>query len=153
MSDPNGNKQGGVVSTRVRDATFDIVKGISILEVMLHHLLSFSASRFSRVGSSVWWAMMMAHKVLHFAVPTFLLLSALLLAKSLRRTEQPDWKRFFKRRAERSLLPYLLWTTIYLGFRLRFVHVLREVQGVHLSLAGRTITVPALLLDATEWRA
>lgn len=153
MSDTNDSREGGGVSTRVRDATFDIVKGISILEVMLHHLLSFSASRFSSEGSSLWWTMMMAHKVLHFAVPTFLLLSALLLAKSLCRTEQPDWKRFFKRRAERSLLPYLLWTAIYLGFRLRFVHVLREVQSVNLSLAGRTISVPALLLDTTEWRA
>ncbi len=139
----------GVVPASVRDSTFDIVKGISILEVMLHHLLSFCAGRFEKEGSTTWWVMMVAHKVLHFAVPTFLLLTALLLAKSLRRTEKPNWRRFYARRLERTVIPYLIWTAIYLVFRLRFVHVPREVAPVSIG----SFTLPALLVNSSEWRA
>lgn len=136
-----------------RDVIFDIVKGISIMEVMLHHLLSFSAARYYRDDFATSSILMLVHKSLHFAVPTFLMLSALLLAKSLRRNEKPDWARFYKRRAARSLLPYLLWTAIYLAFRIRFVHVLREVEETPIPFAGITLHIPALLVDVAEWRA
>jgi len=125
------------------------VKGVSILEVMTHHLLSFCAARYHSTGDPIWRAMMIAHRALHFAVPVFLFLSSLLLARSLAKTDRPDWRRFYTRRALRTAVPYLIWTGIYLAFRLRFLNVARETAPVFVG----SVRLPALLLDAGEWRA
>ncbi len=137
---------------RPRDATFDIVKGVGILEVMTHHLLSHSARKFTQEGAWDWWAMQIAHRVLHFAVPTFLLLSALLLAKSLLRHDPPNWRHFYFRRLQRTLLPYIIWTGIYLLFRLKFAHndAELELRSVNLPLFGM-LSIPRMLTERELW--
>ena len=100
-----------------RDIAFDILKGISIVEVIIHHTLGFSISKFVEKFSSEWYAMQTARLVLHFAVPTFLMISALLLARSLSKLGKPNWSRFYIRRVQRTLMPYLLWTVFYLFVR------------------------------------
>lgn len=139
-------------ASRPRDATFDIVKGVGILEVMTHHLLSHSARKFTLEGAWDWWVMQIAHRVLHFAVPTFLLISALLLAKSLLKFDPPNWRRFYLRRVERTLLPYLVWTLIYLLFRLKFAHNDAELtpRAVVLPLFG-SLTLPRMLTERELW--
>lgn len=135
-----------------RDTTFDILKGISIIEVILHHLLSHSARKYAEDDSTAWWVMMVTNRVLHFAVPTFLFVSALLLARSLARKPKPDWKRFFARRAERTLWPYLVWTAIYIIFRLTILRAESDVMSVSLHTPFGTFTLPALLGKFSEWR-
>jgi peptidoglycan/LPS O-acetylase OafA/YrhL len=129
-----------------RDRIFDILKGLSILEVVVHHVLAASMRKYTSQGAWDWWLMAAANRVLHFAVPTFLLVSALLLAKSLSRKERPDWKRFFRRRTIRTLLPYLVWTAIYLGFRLLIARIDTDVriQSTVYPLIG-AVAVPRML--------
>ena len=127
-----------------RDATFDILKGIGIGEVMVHHLLAHSARKFAVAGSVEWWALAVTNRVLHFAVPTFLLASALLLARSVARQARPDWKRFGVRRVLRTLWPYLLWSVVYVVFRIAVVKIGDDVEPKQF-VAGRTL--PALLVD------
>ncbi len=111
---PSQKTEGVVQSTRER--ALDILRGIAILEVMTHHALSASARKFAEEGSWQWWVYIMLNRLLHFAVPAFLFVSALVLTKSLLQRQPISWKRFFKRRAERTLLPYLLWSLIFIFF-------------------------------------
>jgi peptidoglycan/LPS O-acetylase OafA/YrhL len=100
----------------VRDRALDILRGIAILEVITHHALSASARKFAEDGSWQWWVYVLLNRLLHFAVPTFLFVSALVLTKSLLHRQPPSWKRFYKRRAQRTLLPYLLWSFLFILF-------------------------------------
>lgn len=102
---------------RPRDLTFDVVKGIGIVEVLFHHTLSFTARKFTNHHSLEWWIMTICNRILHFAIPTFLLISALLLVRSLAKQDRPDLKSYFSRRVMTTLIPYLCWTFIYLLFR------------------------------------
>lgn len=135
-----------------RDLTFDILKGIGILEVMIHHLLAYSTRKFTVPGAPEWWAFLLTNRVLHFAVPTFLLASALLLARSMASKPRPDWRRYAERRVQRSLAPYLVWSLIYIAFRLVVLKPGSDVVSVtsHVPLFG-TITGPALLVDGSQW--
>lgn len=94
---------------------FDFLKGIGILEVVLHHSLSFSASKHSTVGTLAWWAAKWGNRFFHFAIPLFLLVSACLLTRSL--LGRNDLRRFVSRRFSRSLWPYLIWSGFYILVR------------------------------------
>jgi surface polysaccharide O-acyltransferase-like enzyme len=104
-----------------RDSAFDIVKGLSILEVIAHHVLSLSLRRFSEPETAEWWGLYILKEILHFAVPTFLMISALLLARSIVSQGKANWSRFYLRRLTRTVWPYLLWSAIYLWFRFAFM--------------------------------
>lgn len=104
-----------------RDSAFDIVKGLSILEVIAHHVLSLSMRRFSEPATFEWWGLYILKEILHFAVPTFLMISALLLARSIASRGKANWSRFYLRRLTRTVWPYLLWSAIYLWFRFAFM--------------------------------
>jgi peptidoglycan/LPS O-acetylase OafA/YrhL len=135
-----------------REMTFDLLKGIGILEVIFHHLLSFSARKFAIQGEPEWWAMMLANRILHFAVPTFLLASALLLARSIASKAKPDWQRFYRRRLERTAWPYLVWTVIFVLFR---VFILKTGTDVSPTVAylpwGEAFLGPYLLVSVQGW--
>ncbi|HEY0867220.1 MAG TPA: acyltransferase [Fimbriimonas sp.] len=126
-----------------------MLKGIGILEVVIHHTLGFAGRKYADHGSWEWWAMRVANRILHFAVPLFLFVSAALLTASL--MKRLDWQRFVKRRAGRTLWPYLLWSAIYVGFRLAVLRVGNDVETVSLAypVVG-TLTGPRLLVDVPD---
>jgi fucose 4-O-acetylase-like acetyltransferase len=97
-----------------RNLAFDVVKGVGILEVVVHHSLGQGARTFSEKGDWAWTMMRAIAWSTNFAIPLFLLLSAMLLAGSL--AKNPGIGRFIWRRGSRTLWPYLLWTAIYLVF-------------------------------------
>lgn len=135
-----------------RDATFDILKGLSILEVMTHHTLSTGMRKFTVEHDAAWWTMATLSRILHFAVPTFLLVSAVLLARSVASKPAPDWRRFFGRRVQRTLMPYLVWSAGYIAFRLLLLRAESDVMPAQWSgpLFG-SITVPSLLTPERLW--
>lgn len=108
--------------------TFDALKGIGILEVVAHHCLSQNARKYADLHDSTWWTLRIANRILHFAIPLFLLVSALLLTRSL--LKSPDWGRFVRRRATRTLWPYVLWSLFYWAFRLLVLKVGSDVYVV-----------------------
>ena len=89
----------------------DYFRGLAILEVVLHHS-SGAARRYAEDGSTVLLFLNILNRVLHFAVPGFLFLSAAVLTRSL--LAKPDYKRYFWRRVVRGAWPYVLWTLLYL---------------------------------------
>lgn len=134
---------------RNRDLAFDVLKGIGIVEVLFHHTLSFSARKFTAHQSVEWWMMTIANRILHFAIPTFLLISALLLVRSLTRHDRPDLKHYFKQRAFATLVPYLIWTVVYLLFRFFVLRVGSDVVPGTWTVpgAGWVVTGPSVFLD------
>lgn len=131
---------------RPRREVFDVLKGIGILEVVIHHSLSHGARKFSEPGSVEWWVLRGTNRVLHFAIPLFLLVSAVLLTQSLLR--EPDWNRFVRRRVQRTLWPYLLWSMGYLLFRLFFLRVGSDTEIITRTypLLGE-LTGPRIFVD------
>lgn len=131
---------------RPRREVFDVLKGIGILEVVIHHSLSHGARKFAAENSLEWWLLRGTNRVLHFAIPLFLLVSAVLLTQSLRR--EPNWSRFVQRRVQRTLWPYLLWSVGYLLFRLYFLRVGSDTEIVTRSypLLGE-LTGPRVFID------
>ena len=89
----------------------DYFRGLAILEVVLHHA-SGAARGYAPDGSAALIVLTVLNRVLHFAVPGFLFLSAAVLTRSL--LSRPHYGRYFWRRVVRGAWPYLLWTVLYL---------------------------------------
>jgi peptidoglycan/LPS O-acetylase OafA/YrhL len=96
-----------------REEAFDVAKGIGILAVVGLHVSNRSGRLFHQQFSNSWWILTWINRFLNFCVPLFLLLSAILLARSLAKQEPIDWKRFARRRLKSVLFPLVLWTVIY----------------------------------------
>jgi surface polysaccharide O-acyltransferase-like enzyme len=93
-----------------RNLAIDAIKGVGILQVVLHHTLGQSARLYAQKGDWAWTLMRFTAWFTNFAIPLFLLLSAMLLAGSVLR-QSP--KEFIVRRLTRTLWPYLLWSLIF----------------------------------------
>ena len=155
---PHQSPENEQAQSAPRDPTFDIVKGIGILEVIIHHVTSHSARKFTVAGDFEWWLLTITNRIFHFAVPLFLLASALLLARSVARKPRPDWKRFMLRRGERTVWPYLIWTVVYWFFRIRFVKMGSDIYPTPVTLPWGAEAViyglfahPALMLKDVLW--
>src|SRR5688572_1913727 len=93
----------------------------------------------------------MTNRLLHFAIPTFLLVSALLLARSLSKSEKPNIARYFDRRVVRTLRPYIVWSFAYLFARAYIVKVGSDIHPYTVNLPGDwSITGPNVFLDPAE---
>lgn len=132
---------------RARDEAFDVLKGIGITEVILHHCLSHTARKYAPPDSLHHQILMVLNWVVHWGVPVFLMASTVLLARAALARDRPDWGRYYRRRALRTVWPYLVWTTFYLFFR---GFVVRDWDGAPYGVVwfGREMTVPYLFTDA-----
>ncbi|ADV66865.1 acyltransferase [Deinococcus maricopensis] len=90
--------------------TIDIFRGLTILEVIGHHV-SGMALRHVTPGSTTHELLTVLNRTLHFAVPAFVFLSAVVLTRSLLKRFEPA--RYFPRRLVRGGWPYLLWSALY----------------------------------------
>jgi len=105
----SGTEQGGA-----RLAAIDVFRGIAILAVVLHHLTGMALSQ-TQTGSTLRLVLALLNRSLHFVVPAFVFITALVLTRSaLRRL---DLKKYYAARIRTALLPYLIWTVLYILFR------------------------------------
>lgn len=141
----------GTPAAKVRDVTFDILKGIGIAEVLIHHTFSFSARKFTENQSLEWWGLILTNRLLHFAIPTFLLASALLLSRSLSKPGKPNIARYLDRRVVRTLRPYLIWSFLYLFARAYLLQVGSDIHPYTLQLPGGwAVTGPNVFTEPAE---
>lgn len=91
----------------------DLFRGITILEVVAHHT-SGLALRYAVPDTLSFTLLQLINRTLHFAVPAFVFLSAVVLTRSLLKNFRPG--RYFWRRLTRGAWPYLLWSALYMGW-------------------------------------
>ncbi|MDV6374552.1 acyltransferase [Deinococcus arenicola] len=89
----------------------DLFRGLTILEVVAHHT-SGIVLRYAVPDTLNYWVLEWINRTLHFAVPAFVFLSAMVLTRSLLKDFNP--RRYFLRRATRGAWPYLLWSVLYI---------------------------------------
>ena len=92
----------------------EIFRGLAILEVVFHHASGRFLGMLDREGGA-WLALAVLNRTLHYAVPAFLMMTTFALTLSLLREFRLG--RYFANRALRALLPYLLWSGLYLFYR------------------------------------
>ncbi|BAW01699.1 acyltransferase 3 [Thermus thermophilus] len=125
----------------------EVFRGLAILEVVLHHV----TGRFLRElspGSPEWLLLAGVNRTLHFAVPAFLFMTALVLGASFHREFRLG--RYLKSRALRLLWPYLLWSGIYLLFRYWDTGVFQPERLLHQLLFGKAYFHLYFLVVALE---
>ncbi|HEY3285040.1 MAG TPA: acyltransferase [Armatimonadota bacterium] len=98
-----------------RDASLDIYKGVAICEVVAHHLTGFALNH--TVNGSLSHALYsLLNRTFHFGVLGFLLLNALLQSRSQVLRPRP-WGEFYRKQFSRVVIPYLMWSLLYLLYR------------------------------------
>jgi surface polysaccharide O-acyltransferase-like enzyme len=97
-----------------REAWIDVFRGFAILAVVLIHLLP----RFYRLhtpSSQSWWLLFTVQRTMYFAVPGFILLSAMVNTGSLLR--RPAVFSFWRSRLGTVVWPYLVWSGLYMAYQ------------------------------------
>ena len=88
------------------------IRFLAIVAVVAIHILNLPVSNL-QVGSLWQGFFFMLRGVLIFAVPLFLYLSLFLVGKSAQKGFEA--KTFYKKKAFRVLMPFIIWTGLYLG--------------------------------------
>jgi surface polysaccharide O-acyltransferase-like enzyme len=104
-----------------RLGSLDICRGLAILAVIFIHVSGHFLSALHLPKSHIpphwaWYALAVPNIDAQWAVPCFLMLSAFANALSLSRT--PDIPRYARRRLQTAVLPYVLWSGIYIAIKL-----------------------------------
>lgn len=143
MSDSKDSPQPAVAEKQ-RDSVIDVAKGIGILFVVGIHTTNNSARLYTVPHTLPWWVLVLINRFLCYAVPMFLLISAILAARSL--IFKPQVIPFYRRRLVGALWPYLVWSGIYFCARLIKEPASRKLETG--SIYGIHITAPALFVHA-----
>jgi len=106
----------------------DVCRGLAILAVVFihvsgHFLPALHPAKSHAPPTWAWYALAAPNQAFQWAVPCFLMLSALVNGLGLAR--KPDLQRYARRRVQTALLPYLLWSGLYV-----LVNVLVKHQAV-----------------------
>lgn len=119
----------------------DICRGLAILAVLFihvsgHFLPALHPPKSLLPPSMTWHLLAVANLDAQWAVPCFLMLSAFVNALSLSRS--PDIPRYARRRLTGAVLPYVLWSGVYVAVNTVLGHApsLHPLHLVKLLLTG-----------------
>jgi surface polysaccharide O-acyltransferase-like enzyme len=104
-------------SPQARLSSLDVCRGIAILAVLFIHVSGHFLPALHPPKSPVpptwaWYALAIPNQDFQWAVPCFLMLSAFVNALSLARGN--DVGRYARRRVQAALLPYVIWSGVYI---------------------------------------
>lgn len=91
----------------------DVFRGLAIVAVAVIHTTG-SCLKLRRPPDTSWYCMEALKALLQFAVPAFLMLSALVLTRSLLRDASPG--RYTRNRLQTVLWPTVLWTALCIPY-------------------------------------
>lgn len=120
------------VQVKERLAALDVCRGIAILVVVFIHVSGhFLPALHPRHTAPYpgWWWLAVPNQAAQWAVPCFLMLSALVNARSV---AGGDLSRYARRRVQTALLPYVFWSLFYVAVSVLVNHQPRP--GVHTLL-------------------
>lgn len=95
-----------------KNREIQILRGIAISSVVMIHILNLALTNIPRwdIGYSLY---SIVHSLLQYAVPCFIFISSLVYAY-VYRNRQFKFKRYFKSKMFVIVVPYIIWTLIYL---------------------------------------
>lgn len=96
--------------TKSRIDEIDVLKGISIIAVLIIHTTGIAVSDLDKSSLS-YIILAVLNRFSQFAVPAFIFASSMLLMYNY--SDGDDWKLFYNKRFKNVLLPYIVWTMIY----------------------------------------
>jgi len=88
----------------------DLIRTLAIFFVIVIHVCTNPAYSFNQLPASQWWFTIVLDSLSRFAVPSFLMITGLLL---LDPNKNDDLLTFFKKRFTKVFIPLILWTIIY----------------------------------------
>ncbi|MFP4013819.1 MAG: acyltransferase [Chitinispirillaceae bacterium] len=92
----------------------DLLKIVSIMGVITIHSAAPLLVSYDRAGAQFWWAGNIYNSLSRWCIPVFFMISgAFLIPKA-----NGSLSHFFKRRLQRILLPFLLWSFVYFLWRI-----------------------------------
>lgn len=105
--------------------SLDICRGIAILAVLFihvsgHFLPALHSPKSPALPPAAWYALALPNLGSQWAVPCFLMLSA--FANTLSLARNPDIGGYARRRFQAAVLPYLLWSGVYLAVHFVLSH-------------------------------
>jgi len=115
-----------------RLAALDVCRGLAILVVVFIHVSGHFLPALHPARSAPypgWWFLAVPNQAAQWAVPCFLMLSALVNARSV---AGGDLGRYACRRLQTALLPYVFWSLFYVAVGVMINHQPRP--GVHALL-------------------
>lgn len=107
----------------------EITRGIAILAVLLIHITGLPL-RVLEPGSASFLFYTLINRGMQFAVPLFLMISALVLAYGTGLGEKINWSKVYRKRWQRVVVPFLVWTTLYLALRF---FIIRDIPYISLK--------------------
>ncbi|MCX7708285.1 MAG: acyltransferase [Clostridia bacterium] len=90
---------------------FDFIRAVAALSVIAIHVTGIYV--YSSRAAYAW------NQAMRYAVPLFIILSGFLLAYSEVGKKNLSYSEFIQKRFKKIVIPYLIWTTIYVLFNLR----------------------------------
>lgn len=111
----------------------DLQRGVSILAVILIHVTSYPVA-FLPEKSLLYPFYFIINNAAHFAVPSFLFLSALVLFYQYD-GRQLKWLDFYWKRLKRIIIPYLFWSLFYTAY-VSYVQKASILEGVYRFFKG-----------------
>ena len=115
--------------------SFDAFRGIAIIAVVGIHASAFSLRQHS--STSEWNLPVVAYQqLLNFAVPAFIFISGYWLSKKPIESLE-GYKEFLTRRLSRVLVPYFLWSFVYIAYGAVVTHKIDAGEILITLLTGR----------------
>jgi len=118
-----------------RDLSFDAFKGIAIIAVIAIHAAGFGLLKQPSTGE--WNFYFVAYQqLLYFAVPVFVFVAGYWMSQKTI-TSFKEYKIFLARRLSRILVPYFLWSLVYIALAAIRTHHIDIRETVITLLTGR----------------
>ena len=124
-----------------RLSQLDVCRGLAILAVLFihvsgHFMTALHPAKSPHPPTWAWYALAVPNVDFQWAVPCFLMLSALVNAQSLARSG--DVGGYARRRVQTALLPYVLWSGVYIvvNYALGRLHPLTPGHVAKMLLMG-----------------
>lgn len=104
------NAEANPAPTKQRIEALDLFRGVAAMAAVGIHTLQLILNH-TRVHSPLWTVAGVLNRLLLFAVPSFLLLTTILLTRKL--LKDYNLKEYYQKRIHTALAPYLLWSIVY----------------------------------------
>ncbi|MFA5905816.1 MAG: acyltransferase family protein [Desulfobacula sp.] len=88
----------------------DLIRATAIIAVIFIHVSTPSAYQFNQISHFDWWVAIISDSLSRFAVPSFLMITGLLL---LDPKKEDSLGSFLNKRFAKVIIPLVLWTVIY----------------------------------------